>query len=184
MVEQLKKMVEDFNSLNIDFKIEALENIGKHLADLEKQSAELSVKIAEGQRLQKNKDLQDTACKKQSEFVNDLKTKQATLSEKLENMVRELKQRKADFAKISQETKDLENQLRNLMTQLAADIKNNREQFNEKQKSQVALENEQKETVTKLRTVLYERKAILPMEISILDKTYKRQKSGVYATPR
>lgn len=220
LVEQLKKTVEDFNSLNIDFKIEASGNIGKHLADLEKRSAELSVKIAEGQRLQKYKDLQDTACKKQSEFVNELKTKQATLSEKLENMVRELKQRKAEFAKISQETKDLENQLRddlapyelalpvveessafvlsiekeiltyqdkakkqlelrNLMTQLAADIKNNREQFNEKQKSQVALENDQKETETKLRIVLEERKAILPLGISILDKREGLKKAKI-----
>uniref|UniRef100_UPI0035642BB7 SbcC/MukB-like Walker B domain-containing protein n=1 Tax=Ancylomarina sp. TaxID=1970196 RepID=UPI0035642BB7 len=218
LVEQLKKTAEDFKSLNVDFKIEASENIGKHLADLEKRSAELNDKIAEGQRLQKDKDQQDTACKKQSEFVNELKTKQATLLEKLGNIERELNQRQSAFAKISQETKDLETQLMedlsqyklalpsvedsaafvlsiekeiatyqakakkqieliNLMTQLANDIKNNREQFKEKQKNQVALENEQKETETKLRTVLDERKAILPLEISILIKREDLQKA-------
>jgi exonuclease SbcC len=220
LLEQLKKTAEDFKSLNLDSKIEASENIGKHLADLEKRSAELNHKITEGQRLQKNKDLQDTACKKQGEFVNELKTKQATLSEKLENIKRELKQRQSEFAKISQETKDLETQLRDdlapyelvlpiveessafvlsiekeiatfhaktkeqlelrsLMTQLANDIKNNREQFKEKQKTQVTLENEQKETETKLRTVSADRKAILPLEISISAKREQLQKANV-----
>jgi len=218
LLEQLKRTAEDFKSLNIDFKIEASENMGTHLADLEKRSAELNHQISEGQKLQKNKDLQDTACKKQSEFVNELKTKQATLSEKQENIKRELKQRQTEFAKISQETKDLETQLiedlsqhelafpsveesadfvlsiekeiatyhaktkeqlelRNLIAQLTNDIKNNRDQFKEKQKNQVALEQEQKETETKLRTVLDERKAILPLEISILDKREGLQKA-------
>jgi len=68
LLEQLKRTAEDFKSLNIDFKIEASENMGTHLADLEKRSAELNHQISEGQKLQKNKDLQDTACKKQSEF--------------------------------------------------------------------------------------------------------------------
>lgn len=218
LVEQLKKTTEDFTSLNIDFKIEASEIIGKHLADLEKRSAELSGKITEGQKLQEDKDQQDAACKKQTEFVNELKTKQATLSEKLENMERELKQRQAEFEKMSEETIDLETQLRddlacyelalpvveesgafvlsidkqvatyhakakeqlelrNLMTQLAGDIKNNRDQFSEKQKSQVALENEQKETEMKLRTALDERKAILPLDTSILGKRAELQKA-------
>ncbi len=218
--EQLKKTTEDFKSLNIDFKIIESENIAKHLADLEKRSAELNLKIAEGQQLQKNKDLQDAACKKQTDAVSELKTKQATLSEKLINIERELKQRQTEFAKISQETEDLETQmrddlapyklalpfveesdafvlsiekqiatyhakikeqleLRNLMTQLANDIKNNREQFNEKHKTQVVLDNDQKETETKLLTVSNDRKAILPLEISILDKREQLQKANV-----
>ena len=218
LVEQLKKKAEDFKSLNIVFKIEESENIGKHLADLEKRSVELNHRISEGQKLQKNKDLQDTACKKQSEFVNELKTTQATLSEKLKNIDRELKQKQSELAKISLETKDLEIRLRdelvpyklalpsveessdlvlsiekeiatyhakskeqvdlkNLIAQLTNDIKNNREQFKEKEKSQVSLEKEQKETETNLRTVSADRKAILPLEISILDKREQLQKA-------
>ena len=120
--------------------------------------------------------------------MNELKTKQATLSEKLKNIDRELKQKQAELAKFSQETKDLEIRLRdelapyklalpsvgessdfvrsiekeittyhaktkeqidlkNLIAQLTNDIKNNREQFKEKEKSQIDLEKDQKETL-------------------------------------
>jgi len=218
LVEQLKKKAEDFKDLNIDFKIEESENIGKHLADLEKKSVELKDKITEGQRLQKNKDQQDAACKKQSEFVNVLKTKQATLSEKQKNIDRELKQKQSELAKISQETKDLETQLRddlapyqlalpsvegssdfvlsiekeiatyhaktkeqidlkNLIAQLTNDIKNNREQFKEKEKNLTDLEKDQKETLVNLQAVLAERKVILPLEISIIEKREMLQKA-------
>jgi exonuclease SbcC len=218
LVEQLKKKVEDFKSLNIDFKIEESENIGKHLTVLEKQVVELNHRISEGQKLQKKKDLQDTACKKQSEFVNELKTKQATLSEKLKNIDSELKQKQSELAKISQETKDLEIRLRdelapyklalpsveessgfvlsiekeiatyhaktkeqidlkNLIAQLSNDIKNNREQFKEKEKNLINLEKDQKETLVNLQAVLAERKTILPLEISIVEKREQLQKA-------
>jgi exonuclease SbcC len=220
LVDQLKKTGEDFKSLNLGLKIEETEILEKHLADLNKQSVELTNKINEGQKLQTKKDLQDIACKKQSDFVNELKIKQATLTEKRENIKRELKQRQSEFAKLSQETKDLETQLINdlesyklslpsveessafilsiekeiatyhaktkeqielinLMTQLANDIKNNRDQFEEKQKNLVELDKEQKETVSQLQAVLNERTAILPIEISILGKREQLQKVNV-----
>jgi len=117
LAEQLKKTFDSFKSLNIDCKIEEGENISKQLADLEKAGVELSKKIIEGQKLQKQKDQQDTACKRQKESVNDLKTRLATLSEKLGNMKLEQKQKQAEFAKISQETKELETQLRDDLAQ-------------------------------------------------------------------
>lgn len=215
--EKLKKADESFKALNLDCKIEELEKINKQLAGLEKTWEELSEKIAEGQRLQKQKDQHDEACKKQTIIVNALKTKQATLTEKLENLKLELKQKQNDFTKISQATKDIENQLRDelaqyelalpgveestafvktiennvttyhakskeqlelnsLITQLTNDIENNQSIEKEKQEARVGFDKELYTVEINLHALLAERKAILPIDISIIAKREQLQK--------
>ncbi len=217
LLNQMKKAVENFISLGLDQGIEEHENIGKKLLELEKLSEALAMQIVEGQNLQKLKNQQDEACKKELKAVNILKTKQATLIEKLEHLKLELKQKNTLIKNVNQETKDLEIQLRddlalyklalpsveessafvktiekeiatyqlktkeqfeliNLKTQLVNDIKNNREQFSDKQKTKLLLENEQKETEAKLQSASADRKAILPLEISISAKREQLQK--------
>ena len=218
LLDQMKKAFENFKSLSLEQGIEEHENIDKQLLELENLSEALAKQIVEGQNLQKLKNQQEEACKKELESVNILKTKQAILIEKLGSLKLELKQKNTVIKNVNQETKDLEIQLRddlapyklalpsveessafvkaieleiatyhaktkeqieiiNLLTQLTNDVKNNREQFIEKQKTQVALENEQKETETNLRTVSADRKAILPLEISIYAKRELLQKA-------
>ncbi|WP_372755416.1 AAA family ATPase [Labilibaculum sp.] len=216
--DQKKKALENFSPLNLDCKIEELDSIRKKWLELNKAGEVLAKQIMEGQSLQKLKNQQDEACKKQIEIVNNLKTRQATLKEKLENLSLELKGKNADIKSLGEETKKLETQLseelahyklvlpaveesdafvkaieleitsyqskikqqvevKNLIAQLANDIKNNREQSTEKQKNQAVLEKELKETEAKLQAVLVERKAILPLEISIAEKREQLQKA-------
>ena len=215
--DQMKKTVENFTSLSLEQTIKDSENIGKQLVEFQKEGEVLAKRIVEGQDLQKLKNQQDEACKKELKSVNILKTKQATLIEKSGNLKSELKQKNTDIKSVNQETKDLEIQLRdglalyelalpsveessafvlsiekeiatyqvkakkqlelrNLLSQLANDVKNNREQFSEKQKTQTTLEKEQKETEAKLQSASADRKAILPLEISISAKREQLQK--------
>ena len=110
--EQLTAHTANFTTLKINIPIEASEAIANFLSDLQKQSATLSQKITEGQGLQKAKDQQDEAFKTQNTLVNELKTKQATLTEKRDNIDRQVKQMQSAIAKINLETEDLESQLR------------------------------------------------------------------------
>jgi exonuclease SbcC len=218
LADQKKKALEDFQSLNLACRIEELENIGKNWLDLNKKSEVLVKQIVEVQNLQKLKNQQDEACKKQTETVNILKTKRATLSEKLENLSIELKQKNADIKSLNEETKKLECllsedlaqyklilprldesavfvkaieseiatyhakskeqlELKNLITQLGNDIKNSQDQDEEKQKSLVVLEKDLQETERKLQAVLAQRRAILPLEISIVSQREELQKA-------
>jgi len=216
--DHLKKNLEHFEALKLNCKIEDTETIAVYLADLEKKAMVLSKKITEGQHAQKLKDQQDVACKNQIEALNALKTKQATLTEKLNHLKSEQKNKQLSISKISEETKDLEMRLRddlaqfemampgvdesaafvkslenriatyqakakeqidlkNELSQLTNDIKNNREQHKEEGLSQTKLENDKKQSDEQLLKTLEERKAILPQDISVIVKREALQKA-------
>jgi len=87
--------------------------------------------------------------------------------------VKSLENRIATYQAKAKEQIDLKNEL----SQLTNDIKNNREQHKEKGLSQTKLENDKKQSDEQLLKTLEERKAILPQDISVIVKREALQKA-------
>ncbi len=112
LTEQLRKASETFATLKLTLKIEETEAIGQQVVELGKKEEALSGDITARQNQQKIKDQQEEALKNQTRVVNELKTRQAILTEKLGNLKENLNQTQNDLTKLREETNALEDELR------------------------------------------------------------------------
>ncbi|MRT93920.1 AAA family ATPase [Ancylomarina sp. 16SWW S1-10-2] len=195
-LDKISKKWLELNKAGEEFAKQIAE--GQNLQKLKNQQDEACKKQKEAVNNLKTK--QATLNEKLENISLELKQKNADIkslneeTKKLETQLREdLAQYKLDLPSVDESVvfvKEIELEitsyqsktkqqleLRHLIDQLTNDIKNIREQAIEKQKYQDILETELKDTEAKLQAVIAERKAILPLEISIIAKREQLQKA-------